>query len=109
MVGTASAVFAASTVSYEIRGAGFARQQLQTRNAARAGLVGALEWFDIFGPEKAIRKRIMSVVTDSTPVDDPKDPDKCNVMALLRCLAGEDEVVDLDAEPPAGKPNGKPE
>jgi len=51
MVGTASAVFAASTVSYEIRGAGFARQQLQTRNAARAGLVGALEWFDIFGPE----------------------------------------------------------
>ncbi|MGD8318007.1 MAG: pilus assembly PilX N-terminal domain-containing protein [Myxococcales bacterium] len=51
MVGTASAVFAASTVSYEIRGAGFARQQLQTRYAARAGLVGALEWFDIFGPE----------------------------------------------------------
>jgi hypothetical protein len=51
MVGTASAVFAASTVSYEIRGAGFARQQLQTRYAARAGLIGALEWFDIFGPE----------------------------------------------------------
>jgi len=51
MVGTASAVFAATTVSYEIRGAGFARQQLQTRYAAKAGLVGALEWFDIFGPE----------------------------------------------------------
>lgn len=51
MVGTASAVFSASTVSYEVRGAGFARQQLQTRYAARAGLVGALEWFDIFGPE----------------------------------------------------------
>ncbi|KPK13767.1 MAG: hypothetical protein AMJ62_14375 [Myxococcales bacterium SG8_38] len=51
MVGTASAVFSASTVSYEVRGAGFARQQLQTRYAARAGLVGGLEWFDIFGPE----------------------------------------------------------
>lgn len=51
MVGTASAVFSASTVSYEIRGAGFARQQIQTRYAARAGLIGALEWFDIFGPE----------------------------------------------------------
>lgn len=51
MVGTASAVFSAHTVSHEVRGAGFARQQMQTRYAARAGLIGALEWFDIFGPE----------------------------------------------------------
>jgi hypothetical protein len=50
MVGTASAVFSANTVSHEVRGTGFARQQLQTRYAARAGLIGALEWFDIFGP-----------------------------------------------------------
>ena len=50
MVGTASAVFAANTVSHEVRGAGFARQQMQTRYAARAGLIGALDWFDIFGP-----------------------------------------------------------
>ena len=50
MVGTASAVFAANTVSHEVRGTGFARQQMQTRYAARAGLIGALEWFDIFGP-----------------------------------------------------------
>ena len=50
MVGTASAVFSANTVSHEVRGAGFARQQMQTRYAARAGLIGALEWFDIFGP-----------------------------------------------------------
>jgi len=50
MVGTASAVFSATTVSHEVRGAGFARQQLQTRYTARAGLLGALEWFDIFGP-----------------------------------------------------------
>jgi hypothetical protein len=51
MAGTASAVFAATTVSHEVRGSGFARQQLQTRYVARAGLIGALEWFDIFGPE----------------------------------------------------------
>ena len=50
MVGTASAVFSANTVSHEVRGTGFARQQIQTRYAARAGLIGALEWFDIFGP-----------------------------------------------------------
>ena len=51
MVGTASAVYAANTVSQEVRGTGFARQQMQTRYAARAALLGALEWFDIFGPE----------------------------------------------------------
>ena len=51
MVGTASAVYAATTVSHEVRGAGFARQQLQTRYTARAGVIGALEWFDLFGPE----------------------------------------------------------
>lgn len=51
MVGTASAVFAAHTVSHEVRGTGFARQQMQTRYAARGALIGAIEWFDIFGPE----------------------------------------------------------
>ena len=51
MVGTASAVFSASAVSHEVRGTGFARQQMQTRYTARAAMVGALEWFDIFGPE----------------------------------------------------------
>ena len=51
MVGTASAVFSATAVSHEVRGSGFARQQMQTRYAARAGVLAALEWFDIFGPE----------------------------------------------------------
>jgi len=50
MAGTASAVFSAQTVSHEVRGTGFARLQMQTRNAARAGLIAGLEWFDIFGP-----------------------------------------------------------
>ena len=51
MVGTASALFSATTVSHEVRGTGFARQQMQTRYAARGALIGAMEWFDIFGPE----------------------------------------------------------
>jgi hypothetical protein len=51
MAGTASAAFAAHTVATELRGSGFARQQMQTRYAAHAAVVGALEWFDIFGPE----------------------------------------------------------
>ncbi len=50
MVGTASALFSATTVSHEVRGTGFARQHMQTRYAARAALIGGLEWIDIFGP-----------------------------------------------------------
>jgi len=51
MVGTASAVFSANTVSQELRGTGFARQQMQTRHTAKAGLTAAMDWMDIFGPE----------------------------------------------------------
>ncbi len=65
MVGTASAVFSASTVSHEVRGSGFARQELQTRYTARAGLIGALEWFDIFGPE-TVRDIMLTRTTTDT-------------------------------------------
>jgi tryptophanyl-tRNA synthetase len=47
---------------------------------------------DIFGPPEEIKKRIMSIKTDSTPVAAPKDPEKCNVFALLKLLAPPDEV-----------------
>jgi len=52
---------------------------------------------ELFCGEKAARKRIMSIVTDSTPVEEPKDPDKCNVMALLRLMASKDEVAEWEA------------
>lgn len=42
---------------------------------------------ELFLPDKQVRKKIMSIVTDSTPVEDPKEPDRCNVMALLRLIA----------------------
>jgi len=42
---------------------------------------------DIFGPEKAIRKRIMSMVTDSTPVEEPKPREGSGLYALLRLFA----------------------
>ncbi|MHC4442100.1 MAG: tryptophan--tRNA ligase [Planctomycetota bacterium] len=51
---------------------------------------------ELFAPEKQVRKRIMSMVTDSTPVEEPKDPDKCNVMALLRLVASAEEVADWE-------------
>lgn len=65
MAGTASALFSATTVSHEVRGTGFARQQLQTRYASRAGLIGALEWFDIFGPETVRDIMVTRTATDT--------------------------------------------
>jgi len=52
----------------------------------------------IFLDDKSLRKRVMSVQTDSTPVEDPKDPDNCNLYALLKLFASQekmDEVRDL--------------
>jgi tryptophanyl-tRNA synthetase len=48
---------------------------------------------EIFEPENSIKKKVMRIKTDSTPLEDPKDPGKCNVMALLRLVAAPDEIV----------------
>ncbi len=50
----------------------------------------------IFEPEKTVKKRIMSIVTDSTPVAEPKDPEKCNVFALLKLVASDDELSEWE-------------
>ena len=47
---------------------------------------------EIFEPEKQVKKKIMRIVTDSTPVDEAKDPEKCNVFAMLRLVAEKDEL-----------------
>jgi len=47
---------------------------------------------EIFEPEDSVRKKIMRIVTDSVPVEEPKDPDKCNVFALLKLVASPDEL-----------------
>ena len=48
---------------------------------------------NLFDPPKPTRKRIMTIKTDSTPLEDPKDPDTCNVFALYQLLASPDEVA----------------
>ena len=48
---------------------------------------------EIFESEKSIRTKIMRIVTDSTPIEEPKDPDKCNVFALLKLVASPDELT----------------
>ncbi len=48
---------------------------------------------EIFEPEESVRKKIMRIVTDSTPVEEPKNPDKCNVFAFLKLVASSDELA----------------
>ena len=50
---------------------------------------------DIFLPEKKLRKQVMSIVTDSTPLEDPKDPDKCTVFALYKILAPREKTEEM--------------
>lgn len=50
-------------------------------------------YINIFLPEKQLRKVIMKIETDSTPMEDPKDPDTCNVFALYSLLAKEEEIA----------------
>jgi len=52
---------------------------------------------DLFEEPKALRKRVMSIVTDSTPVEAPKNPEKCTVFALYRLFASEEEVRAMEA------------
>jgi len=57
---------------------------------------------EIFEPENAIKKKVMRIVTDSTPVEDPKDPDNCNVFALLKLVADEAELAEWEQKYRAG-------
>jgi len=51
---------------------------------------------DLFDSPKQTQKRVMSIKTDSTPVEAPKDPETCNVFALYRLMAEPDEVATMD-------------
>jgi tryptophanyl-tRNA synthetase len=50
---------------------------------------------DIFGDEKETRKRIMSIVTDSTPVESPKDPSKSTIFQLYSLVASKNEIAEM--------------
>ncbi len=49
-------------------------------------------FINIFLPEKKLRKKIMSIATDSLELEDKKNPDTCNVYALYKLLASEDQI-----------------
>ena len=50
---------------------------------------------DIFLPDKQLRKNVMGIVTDSTPMEDPKNPDTCNVFSIYKLLATDEQIAQM--------------
>lgn len=52
-------------------------------------------YINIFLPEKKLRKQIMQIETDSTPLEAPKNPDTCNVFNLYKLIASKEEIATM--------------
>ena len=57
---------------------------------------------EIFQTAKQTKKRCAQIVTDSTPLEDPKDPEACNVFALLKLFASDEELDEIAGKYRAG-------
>ena len=57
---------------------------------------------DIFLPDKQLRKQIMKIKTDSTPLEDPKNPNTCNLFSLYQLLASKEQVAEMREKYVAG-------
>lgn len=51
---------------------------------------------DIFDEPERARKRIMSIQTDSTPLEAPKDPDTCSLFAMFKLMASAEEAAEVE-------------
>ena len=50
---------------------------------------------DLFLPEKKLKKNVMAIITDSTPLEEPKDPDICNVYNIYKTIANDEQVLQM--------------
>ena len=57
---------------------------------------------DLFGDEKPMRKKFMSIKTDSKGMEEPKDPDTCNVFQLYKLFATSEQLEEMRARYIAG-------
>jgi len=57
---------------------------------------------EIFADEKTLKKQVMSIQTDSTPLEAPKNPETCNVFYLYKLFASNTEIQDLAKKYKAG-------
>jgi len=52
-------------------------------------------FINIFLPEKELKKVVLSIITDSTPLEEPKNPDTCNVFNIYKLLASAEETESM--------------
>jgi tryptophanyl-tRNA synthetase len=57
----------------------------------------ANNFINIFLDDKALRKQIMTIETDSTPLEEPKNPDTCNCFTLYKLLASPIQIEEMRA------------
>ncbi len=57
---------------------------------------------NLFQTDKKLRKQVMGIKTDSTPMEDPKDPTDDNVFALYKLLANQEQIEEMTANYLAG-------
>ena len=50
---------------------------------------------NIFLDDKALRKQIMSIETDSTPLEEPKNPDTCKIFAIYKLVANAEQITEM--------------
>lgn len=50
---------------------------------------------DIFLPDKQLRKNVMGIITDSTPMEEAKNPDTCNVFNIYKLLGTDEQVAKM--------------
>lgn len=54
-------------------------------------------YIDIFLAEKDLKKNVNSIITDSTPLEEPKDPDSCNLFKLYSLIASKEQTEQMRA------------
>lgn len=59
-------------------------------------------YINIFLDDKALKKQIMSIQTDSTPLEEPKNTQTCNVFALYKLLANQEQISQMKNNYEAG-------
>lgn len=52
---------------------------------------------EVFEAEKSVRKKVMGIKTDSTPVEEPKNPDTCNIFTLFKLFSTPEQQAELAA------------
>ena len=56
----------------------------------------------IFLPEKELKKQVMSIISDSKRLEEPKDPDACTIFAIYKLIASQEEISEMRSNYLAG-------